>query len=1092
MRSKFKWIFTLLLAFSMQFSFAQEKTVAGVVTENGMPLPGVSVVVKGTTNGTQTDFDGKYSIKTRAGQVLEFSYIGLKSQSITVGASNSVNVAMTPDAAVDLGEVVIIGYGKTTKEAYVGTAAKVEVKNIQSKSVSNITQALSGEVAGVNVIQTSGQPGTAATIRIRGFGSVNGNRDPLYVVDGVPFDGGTTASNTINLSALNTINPSDIENLTILKDATATAVYGARGANGVVVITTRSGKSNRSSIEVDFKTGVNVSLLPRYESIKSPEEYIGISWTAMRNRGVLTGESNPESFANANLFGAAGINTNYNMWNVANTSELIDPLTGQVRAGVTRKYNPEDWEDYGFQTSYRQEANLRFSGGNEKTRYFSSIGYLDDQGYVINTDFKRYTTRLNLNHEIRDWLKGGASMGYTVSRTNNPGQSSDSNSVFWFVDNIPSIYPLFLRDANGDKVADPFFGGNQYDYGTDANGLASRGFGGLTNSIADATYNKSRTDEHNLIGQFSLDAKLNKYFSLESRFGLNYSDTEFNDRTNPFYGSGAAASTKGSLFKRQTRFLSQNFLQMLRFDKEFGNHRVDAFIAHESNTYEQNFFSASRNRVVVLNSFDLASYTQSQGVPTSFTRGAALESYFSQVNYNYDSKYYFTASVRRDGSSRFRSEKWGTFGSIGGSWIMSKESFLADSKSINFLKLKTSYGLIGDQQGVGLWPGYDTYDVTDLNGDYSVTVRDNGNRDLTWETAKIFQVGVESSLFGFLDVNLDYYIKNTDDLIFKRRTPPSSGVALVTVNDGQLRNTGLEFDLKAQVIKHSGTGFNLELAVNGEYLKNEITTMPIDPATGAPKFLDNSNSPYGWTQGGSIYDFYLREWAGVNAATGSGLWNQYYNDINADGIFNTGDVAIANLTNYMAVTDDVNLQQRVTDKYADATLKFVDKSAIPKVRGAFRMSATYKNFDISSQFTYSLGGYAYDFTYANLMDDSQVGSNNWHTDVRGRWQQPGDITDIPRLGSGADAGSESNSLSTRFLTKSDFLALNNVRLGYTVPDSFVKSAGFSKVNLFVTGDNLMFLSERKGFNPSTSENGSSDTYTYSPLSTFTMGVRLEF
>ncbi len=310
MRSKFKWIFTLLLAFSMQFSFAQEKTVAGVVTENGMPLPGVSVVVKGTTNGTQTDFDGKYSIKTRAGQVLEFSYIGLKSQSITVGASNSVNVAMTPDAAVDLGEVVIIGYGKTTKEAYVGTAAKVEVKNIQSTSVSNITQALSGEVAGVNVIQTSGQPGTAATIRIRGFGSVNGNRDPLYVVDGVPFDGGTTASNTSNLSALNTINPSDIENLTILKDATATAVYGARGANGVVVITTRSGKSNRSSIEVDFKTGVNVSLLPRYETIKSPEEYIGISWTAMRNRGVLTGDSNPESFANANLFGGAGINTN--------------------------------------------------------------------------------------------------------------------------------------------------------------------------------------------------------------------------------------------------------------------------------------------------------------------------------------------------------------------------------------------------------------------------------------------------------------------------------------------------------------------------------------------------------------------------------------------------------------------------------------------------------------------------------------------------------------------------------------------------------------------------------------------------------------
>lgn len=1089
MRSKFKWIFTLLLAFSMQFSFAQEKTVTGVVTENGMPLPGVSVVVKGTTNGTQTDFDGKYSIKTKAGQVLEFSYIGFKMQSITVGASNAINAKMITDDAVDLGEVVIIGYGKTTKEAYVGTAAKVEVKNIQAKSVSNISQALAGEVAGVNVIQTSGQPGKSATIRIRGFGSVNGNRDPLYVIDGVPFDAAGAAGGG---SALSTINPADIGSLTILKDATATAVYGARGANGVVVITTKSGKANRSSIEVDFKTGVNVSLLPRYETIKSPEEYIGISWTAMRNRGILTGEANPTAFANANLFGASGINANYNMWNVANVGELIDPLTGQVKAGVTRKYNPENWEDYAFQTSYRQEANVSFSGGNDKTRYFTSVGYLDDQGYVINTDFKRYTTRLNLNHEIRDWLKGSANMGYTVSRTNDPGQTSDSNSVFWFVDNIPSIYPLFLRDTNGAMVEDPYFGGNQYDYGTDPNGTASRGFGGLTNSIADATYNKSRTDEHNVIGNFSLDAKISKHFSFETRFGVNYSQSEFNDRRNPYYGSGAADKVLGSLFKQQVRFLSQNFLQMFRFDKEFGNHRVDAFIAHESNTYEQNIFSASKNRVVVLNSFDLDSYTQNQSPPSSYSQGAALESYFSQVNYNYDAKYYFTASVRRDGSSRFVDDKWGTFGSVGASWILSKESFLADNKAINFLKLKTSYGLIGDQQGVGLYPGFDTYDVTDLDGEYSVTIRDNGNRDLTWETSKIFQVGVESSLFGFLDVNLDYYIKNTDDLIFQRRVPPSSGIALVTVNDGQLRNTGLEFDVMAHVVKNTGNGFNLDLGFNGEILKNEITTMPIDPSTGVAKLLDNSNAPYGWRKGGSVYDFYMREWAGVDSATGAGLWNQYYNDINGDGIFNAGDVAITNLTQYLGDNEDVNVQKTVTSTYANATLKTIGKSAVPKVRGAFRLSASYKNFDVSSQFTYSLGGYAYDFTYANLMDDSQIGSNNWHTDVRDRWQQPGDITNVPRLGSGADGGTESNSQSTRFLIKSDFLALNNMRIGYTIPDAFVKSAGFSKVNLFVAGDNLMFLSRRDGFNPSTSENGSSDTYTYSPLSTFTMGVRLEF
>src|SRR5690606_12685364 len=291
------------------------------------------------------------------------------------------------------------------------------------KSVSDISQALAGEAAGVRVINTSGQPGTSATIRIRGFGSVNGNRDPLYIVDGAPFVG--------NISALN---PSDIKSTTILKDASATAIYGSRGANGVIVITTKNGKGQESYIEVETKTGQNLSLIPRSDIIKSPELYAELGWEALKNRGRISGEPDPVAFANETLFSGSGIHPKYNMWNVADGGELIDPATGKIRAGVTRKYTPEDWEDYAFQPANRLEASLRMGGGNEKTSYYTSFGYLKDNGYSINSDYERITTRLNVQHKVKEWLDGSVNIGYTISDSNNNGQSEDSGSVFWFVD----------------------------------------------------------------------------------------------------------------------------------------------------------------------------------------------------------------------------------------------------------------------------------------------------------------------------------------------------------------------------------------------------------------------------------------------------------------------------------------------------------------------------------------------------------------------------------------------------------------------------------------------------------------------------------
>ncbi|WP_414000288.1 SusC/RagA family TonB-linked outer membrane protein [Flavobacterium sp. W1B] len=1073
MRLKFKWIFTLLIALSMQFSFAQEKTITGVVSDASGPIPGVNIVVKGTKRSVQSDFDGKYALKASTGEVLVFSFIGMNNTSVTIGASNNVNVKMT-SASQALEEVVVVGYRTVSTQSFTGSAKQVKAENIEKKSVSNISQALAGEVAGVRVINTSGQPGASATVRIRGIGSVNGNRSPLYVVDGIPFNG-----------TLNSINPSDIESTTVLKDAEATAIYGSRGANGVILVSTKKGKSNTSFIEVDSRIGMNYSLLPRYNSIKSPDEYIGYSWESLLNQGKyyegLSG-ANAINYANANLFNPneAGIDPTYNMWNVSSGADLIDPATGKVKAGVTRRYTPEKWEDFGFQKAVRQEVNLTLGGGEGKTKYFSSLGYLNDKGYIVNSNFERISTRLNVTHEVKPWLSGSANFGYTNSTTNSNGQSSDSGSVFWFVDNIPSIYPLFQRDASGAIINDPIYGGGLYDYGL------TRGFGGLTNSISDAVRSVNVTKRNELNLNTSLDFKIASYLTFETRFGAQYYNNAFTNQENPFYGP--SASQGGSIFKRNTELMNYNFQKLLRFKKSFGDHRIDGLLAHENTKYESRELSASKYNLLDPNGTELGNAVVSNP-SDSFADRFSLESIFGQVSYNFKDTYFFSGTVRRDGSSRFLNNKWGTFGAVGAGWVVSNEEFLSNVSWLKFLKLKASYGVIGDQGGASMYSGYDIYNTSNLNDEFSIAFATKGNPNLTWEKSNMFQTGVEFKLGKILDVTVEYYNKKTDNLFFNRRVGPSVGYASIFVNDGALVNTGVEFDVTAHVLK--GNDYFVDLSFNGELINNKLTRMPIDPATGEQKIID-IDGIYGRAVGHSIYDFYMREFAGVDPADGRSQWNAYFFDANANGVKDSNEGFITSMEEYVKTNpNNVNgIVGTTTKTYSQAATKYIGKTAVPKIRGAFNLSTGFKGFDLSMQFLYSFGGYSYDGAYAGLMGSGQAGSNNWHVDIQDRWQNPGDITNVPRLSNGNDPNVTSS--STRFLTKSDYISLNNVRLGYTLPKQFVTKIGLSSLNFYVSGDNLWLNSKRDGFNPSTSEAGSSDTYRYSPLSTISYGVRVKF
>ena len=1072
MKTKFSVILTLLLAFVVQISFAQEKKVSGTVSDdNGLPLPGSTIIIKGTSSGVSTDFDGNYSINANVGDVLTFNYVGYADQDQTVGSSNVINVTMLADTSLE--EVIVIGYGTTTKEAFVGTATTIETENITAKANGNFSQALRGEVAGVQVVTGSGAPGSDATIRIRGTGSVNGNRAPLYVVDGAPY-----------ASDISAINPADIESITILKDAAATSIYGSRGSNGVILVTTKTGKSGISNISVDVRTSINSLMLPQYSVITSPEEYIETTYSSLVNKGRIQGEPNPNGWASDNLYGTVeGINSAYNIWDVPG-NQLINQSTGRFNEGINRRWTPTLWSDAAFGTGVRQEANIQFDGGDEKTQYAASFGYLDDEGFVTNSGYTRYTTRINLQHKPKEWLRVGANMAFTGAQYNrssgSEGSTGSSGNIFALTSTTPSIYDVFLRDTDGNLIADPIFGGNQYDYGNDYGRRAWN----ATNGIADSKYDVSRTNSITLLGNFNLGIDFTEWLSLDIRYSGQFGDTDSASRGNPYYGGNAGS---GFLSKSLSQNVNQNWNQILKFNTNIGELNIDGIIGHESNENRFKNMNAAAQNAILPNNLDLDQYTIPFGRAGSYSQAYTLESWLGAVNLSYDGKYFLSSSVRRDGSSRFIKNKWGTFGSVGLGWVMSKEDFFPQDSFVDYFKVKGSFGINGDQ-GNNLQYGWQIFGINQTpDGSYSFTQSSTlANRELTWEEREKSQIGFETILFdGKVTLDMDYFSDKTKNMFFNQTLPGSSGSTLIQYNDGVLANRGLEFNANINLIQTED--FSMSLNVNGAMLTNELEEMPTDYFTGEPKVLDGR-----YSAGKSLYDWYMREWAGVNPATGTAMWNLYYDDMNNDGIFDSGDSAINSMTLYMDEFPDANVQKTSTETYSDATQKYVGKNNQPDIAGGFRLNAAYKNFDISAQFTYSIGGYIYDNGYATIMQNrSLAGSDNFHTDARNAWKQPGDITNVPRLSAGYSTDVQHNSYSTRFLTKADYLSLNNVRLGYALPKDAVSKAKLENVSFYVSGDNLMMLSARKGLNPQTLIS-SSGSGIYMPMTTFSIGTKIQF
>lgn len=1074
------------LLFSTGFAYAQTRVRGKVVGDDGQPVVGATVRVPGTKIATMTDENGHFVLPSvpAGAKHINISYVGMSPQ--TVSVASDINVVMKQSDRA-LGETVITAYGVQKKQTFTGAATQISGEVITDKGTQDFTKALQGEIAGVQVLNTSGQPGTNAKISIRGIGSINGSTTPLYVVDGIPFDGDISA-----------IDPNEIESLNVLKDATATALYGSRGANGVVLVTTKRGRAGKTQVEAEVKYGISARWIPLYETVSSPEQFLEYSWEGLYNQlsdkygtGLATGQMASES-----IFGGQnGFNPYYNIWNM-DGAQLIDPATGKFNPKASRRYTPERWQDVLFNTGQRVDGSVRFSGGNERMTHFTSFGYSKEDGYLIGSDFERFSVRNNVESKVTSWLKLTSNLAFSHMKSNyGATESKASSNAFNFVNLVPSLFGVYMRDDKGNIITDPKTGSSMYDYGD----TYSRPYQPNINPVGSSQWDVRDNTTNQFVGNGSAEVRFLKDFRLVANVGVQYGNSRYNTLMNPYYGDGASAN--GRIDIETDEYLSTTANQILYWAHNYSGHNLSAFVGHESQYYRMNLIYGRKSNLVISDMPEFGNAVINDYL-TSYAYETTLESYFGQISYDYKNKYFINASLRGDGSSRFGSgHRWGTFGSVGLGWNITSEKFMQDVNWLKNLKLKASWGLLGNQNiivsssvlgsldpSLDAYPSFDMYTIGNMNDQLSLAFAYKGNPLLTWEKSSNFNIGVEFNVADIVEGEVDYFHKKTYDMLFAKTVSPSVGYSQLPVNEGSMINQGIEFNLTAHLVKTNDWRFDFR--VNGGWYQNKITEMPLDESTGLPKDIMTTGY-FGWKKGGSIYDFYLPEYAGVDKETGVALYNAYYNEY-TDANGQLQKEHIPNMEQYLADNKDHigTIKAEKTSNYADATYVFNGKSAIPALTGGFGFDLNWRDLTLSATFSYGIGGYAYDYVYSQLMSSKQNGYFNWHKDIAKRWQKPGDVTDVPRLSNGQD--SYASSTSTRFLTSRSYLNLSNVRLSYNLPKSFMHLIRISSAQIYANGDNLFLLSARKGFFPMASMSGTSDVEAYLPVSSVSFGLKLNF
>ncbi|WP_434036246.1 SusC/RagA family TonB-linked outer membrane protein [Formosa sp. 4Alg 33] len=982
----------------------QQNTISGQVLSNiGASLPGANIVEKGTSNGTLTDFDGNFTLTVGANATLVVSYIGFVTQEIVIDTRQNLSITLLEDST-GLDEVVVTAYGSSNKRSFTGSATKVSNETLTRTASASFETALQGNVSGVNVF-TTGQPGGSSSMQIRGVGSINGLTQPLYVLDGVVINtdnnsriGGSGAVNNVN--PLSTMNSEDIASITVLKDAAAASLYGSRAANGVVVITTKKGENGET--ELTFNTEFGLSRNLTEEETISNEQFKDLWQEGQLNQYIQNNENGEFSrvYADTDLY------TNYQ--NIAKSD--YESIYGTTNAN-------SDWLDAIYRTGSIQKYGLSARGGNEKTTFYISGDYLDQEGTIIKSDFKRYSGRINLENKAKDWLNVGVNL--SISKTErNTGQYDGTYAG--------GLNPLYM--ARVLPQAAPIYDENGYQgYANLPNDIEKN-----ANPIGVIEVGQYLNNEFRVRGDAFAEIQILKNLKFKSTFGIDHQSLEESLYDNKEFGAGGGV-WNGVLYVSQGEVFQHTISNLLTYNKQVNKHGFDGLLGFESQVSKMK--SIRNSGYDILDSELLSSSSiGSLWSWTGYSENYSLLSYFSRFNYNFDQKYFVDASFRRDGSSRFgKDTRWGDFWSVSAGWILTEEDFM-DIEALNYLKLRSSYGTNGNlpSEYYASLAFFNT-DGKGYGGESGLSYGQLANPDLSWELSHNFNIGVDAVLWNKINITVEYFSKHTKDLLMNIPVTATTGFSNQLQNYGEMKNSGWELDFGYTPISTASFSWNTKL--NLTMLNNEVTDLKAD-------LIPSYDSSYGQDPtiikvGESLNSFYLRDYAGVNSTNG--------------------------MAEYYVLEDGVRTGELTTN--AEEAGFGVFGSAFQDVQGGFHNQLVYKNISLDFLFTFGVGGKAYDRTAFKRDDDGFSPQFTNTTAQLNPWNPNNSDSNVPIRINGNT--SFSNDVSTRHLYDADYLKLRNIKLSY----NFSKSQLLQGGSIYIQGDNLFLFTELNDYDPEAIANG---------------------
>lgn len=977
--------------------------------------------------------------------------------------------------------VVQVAYGAAKKSTLTGAVSQIESRQIETRPLTSVTGALEGTVAGVQVNNTYGQPGKEPDIRIRGFGTVNGSSNPLYVVDGFVYSG--------NIADLNS---NDIESVTVLKDAASCALYGNRASNGVILITTKRGKGGKMNFQLTVNQGSYSRGMKDYKRLDA-KQFMDVSWLNMRNAYLTTNTTTTTTLANA--YTSKNIISETLKLNIFNKAddELFDSYGHLVEdAEILPGYADDlDWYDQAIRHGYRQEYNFSGSQATDKSDSYFSLGYLSENGYVKNSGFDRLNGRAVMNFRPRTWLNTGFSIqgSHQKAALTNGNTTNSASNAFRFCRDIAPIYPVHLHNDDGSYMLDQL-GEMQYDDGNNStrNQWVSR------NVIWENELNSDNTYRNAIRGTAYVTARFLNDFTFTVKGDWNWSNQKEKKYENAKVGDGKSSNGRG--LEAENQYKAYNVQEQLNWSRNFGSHQVSVLLGHENYSYTQDYTYILKTNENIAGNRNLSNFNV-MASSIGYTNQYRTESYLGRARYSYDDKYNVEASFRRDGSSRFsKDSRWGNFGSIGASWVISKEAFMKNVSWVNHLKLRADYGQVGNDAGANYYAYMTLYGIEKNANNAALFLQQLENTDLKWETGESFGIGLDTRLFDRWNLSVEYFDKRNKDLLFDVIFPASSAgtnyqkdipSSSMTKNIGTISNRGFEINTDVDIYRNHD--WTINLAANATFIKNKVVKLPEENKNGIITDYQKIE------EGKSRYEFFTYTYMGVDQMTGNSL---YKADLETFKI-KDGENIIGN-------PNGTDITKRVTkingEYYVNNTTysyKEYQGSALPKVYGSFTPSVRYKDFTLSAIFTYSIGGKVYDYAYQSLMSTAAT-PQNYHEDILNSWKKVPEgmgedspnriLTDgIPQINSYYSA--QNNAASSRWLVNASYFVMKNLTMTYTLPRQWTRIATIESVRLRLSCENLFTCTKRQGMNPQQSFGGIQYNYLVTPR-IFTVGIDVKF